>query len=80
MAKTTKRTTERERTAAVAYTEQTAEIAKYMATINAALDVHANAFRSAGSRDWGFVGDVAHFADELRTIASRFDLSAEDAR
>ena len=77
MAKTTKRTTKRERTAAEAYAERTAEIEKLLAAIKGALDVHANDFRAAGSTNWGYVGDLGFIAHQLRDAAISLDGNLE---
>jgi hypothetical protein len=78
MAKTMQQTTTR--TTAQAYAERTREIDTLMKRIRTRLDRHRKHFESTGSRDWGYVGDLANFAASLEEIDATLRTHGSAAR
>ena len=57
---------------AYAYVAKRQAIDRLLESIRKSLDAHATEFKS-DSDNWGFVGDLSYYADELRSIASSME-------
>ena len=58
------------RTAQTAYAENAAKIAAALDALQKRLEQHAQDFEAKGSKNWGYVGDLAHIAETLETLTS----------
>ena len=58
------------RTAQTAYAENAAKIAAALDALQKRLEQHASDFETEGSKNWGYVGDLAHIAATLETLTS----------
>ena len=56
------------RTAKTAYSENAAKIATALDALHKRLEQHTRDFAAEGSKDWGYVGDLAHIAETLETL------------
>jgi len=58
------------RTAETAYAENSAKIAAALDALQKRLYQHVCDFENEGSKNWGYVGDLAHIAETVESLTS----------
>jgi len=58
------------RTARQAYDENQARLEAAIEKLQRTQREHAEAFRAEGEKNWGYVGDICHWADQVEELVS----------